>query len=104
MKKQSEPEPQIMVCVRCEQLKIPVSGAIKSECAECREPIWVSPSSQQLIGKAAAGAVAAICEQCFARRMKSAGLEKVPGAFAPGAFAPGALGELLRHFKGTANN
>lgn len=60
-----EPDQALVVCTPVHDLVQPVAGSIIMECANCREDIWVSPSSDELIRR---GAIP-YCPRCAHDRM-----------------------------------
>lgn len=76
----------ILVCMPVAAMLHPIAGARSVPCADCRDLVWIAPSSVTVMDRATA-----ICMGCAIARFRKSddGLDV--------AILPGAIDELRRH-------
>lgn len=83
----------IVMCMRVRAGVQTVPGVTRGACTNCSHPIYVSPSTRDLISRAGAKLV---CQTCFA--------DEIKGQVITVGVAPGAREELAAYMKGVHNN
>lgn len=62
-------ETPLLICVRVLEMEVePAQGSAAMHCSECDAPIWVAPSSQEML---TGGACKLVCMQCAAEFSRS---------------------------------
>lgn len=80
----------MLVCTRTENTTQPVYGSVRTNCAECESPVWVSQSGQKAMRERET--LKPFCIQCAQTKMLETD-EKIKAEIVPGA-----IDELKRHF------